>query len=230
MARSGVSACSGKPAREHSLAIRSSRATHNTKKLPPPHVRLQGSGDGIVPAHAGALAGPRAASVPMRISAKSRQYRNASRKRTCRGCQPGGVVTHCPANRTGSWNASMKLSTDRILTTHVGSLPRPDDLFELMLARMDGKPVDEKAYAERVRSRGAGQRAPAGRRRARRRQRRRDGQAELHHLRRVAPGRPGEARGQRGRARSPTRARRRFSRILPVRRSPSRSARGAAAR
>ena len=45
----------------------------------------------------------------------------------------------------------MKLSTDRILTTHVGSLPRPDDLFELMLARMDGKPVDEQAYAERVR-------------------------------------------------------------------------------
>jgi len=45
----------------------------------------------------------------------------------------------------------MKLSTDRILTTHVGSLPRPDDLFELMLDRMDGKPVDEKAYAVRVR-------------------------------------------------------------------------------
>ena len=45
----------------------------------------------------------------------------------------------------------MKLSTDRILNTHVGSLPRPEDLFELMLARMDGKPVDEKAYAERVR-------------------------------------------------------------------------------
>ena len=46
----------------------------------------------------------------------------------------------------------MKISTDRILTTHVGSLPRPDDLFELMLARMDGQPVDEKAYAERVRA------------------------------------------------------------------------------
>jgi len=45
----------------------------------------------------------------------------------------------------------VKTSTDRILTTHVGSLPRPDDLFELMLERMDGKPVDEKAYAERVR-------------------------------------------------------------------------------
>jgi 5-methyltetrahydropteroyltriglutamate--homocysteine methyltransferase len=46
----------------------------------------------------------------------------------------------------------MKSSTDRILTTHVGSLPRPDDLFEMMLARMDGKGVDEGAYAARVQS------------------------------------------------------------------------------
>jgi 5-methyltetrahydropteroyltriglutamate--homocysteine methyltransferase len=38
------------------------------------------------------------------------------------------------------------------LTTHVGSLPRPDDLFEMMLSKMDGNPVDEKAYAERVRN------------------------------------------------------------------------------
>ncbi len=44
----------------------------------------------------------------------------------------------------------MKLSVDRILTTHVGSLPRPDDLFDTMLARLDGNAVDEKAYAERV--------------------------------------------------------------------------------
>jgi 5-methyltetrahydropteroyltriglutamate--homocysteine methyltransferase len=46
----------------------------------------------------------------------------------------------------------MKRSVDRILTTHVGSLPRPNDLFETMLARMDGKAVDERAYAERVRA------------------------------------------------------------------------------
>jgi len=45
----------------------------------------------------------------------------------------------------------MKRSVDRILTTHVGSLPRPDDLFEMMLARMDGQPVDANRYAERVR-------------------------------------------------------------------------------
>ena len=44
----------------------------------------------------------------------------------------------------------MKSSTDRILTTHVGSLPRPDDLFDMMLARMDGKPVNAQAYAARV--------------------------------------------------------------------------------
>jgi 5-methyltetrahydropteroyltriglutamate--homocysteine methyltransferase len=46
----------------------------------------------------------------------------------------------------------MQRSTERIMTTHVGSLPRPDDLFELMLARMDGNAIDEQAYAERVRS------------------------------------------------------------------------------
>jgi 5-methyltetrahydropteroyltriglutamate--homocysteine methyltransferase len=44
----------------------------------------------------------------------------------------------------------MKLSTERLLTTHVGSLPRPDDLFEMMAARMDGQPVDDNVYAARV--------------------------------------------------------------------------------
>src|ERR1700722_12248327 len=51
-----------------------------------------------------------------------------------------------------SRNKKMQRSTERILTTHVGSLPRPDDLFELMLARMDGNAIDEQAYAERVRN------------------------------------------------------------------------------
>jgi 5-methyltetrahydropteroyltriglutamate--homocysteine methyltransferase len=34
---------------------------------------------------------------------------------------------------------------NRILTTHVGSLPRPDSLSSLLLARMTGKPYDEAA-------------------------------------------------------------------------------------
>jgi len=38
----------------------------------------------------------------------------------------------------------------RFLTTHVGSLPRPDDLIEIMFAREDGIPIDQTALAARV--------------------------------------------------------------------------------
>jgi 5-methyltetrahydropteroyltriglutamate--homocysteine methyltransferase len=40
----------------------------------------------------------------------------------------------------------MKRSTDRILSTHVGSLIRPDTLQEFLRAKQGGKPYDEKAY------------------------------------------------------------------------------------
>jgi len=40
----------------------------------------------------------------------------------------------------------MKRSTDRILTTHVGSLIRPQPLQEILRARQSGKPYDVKAY------------------------------------------------------------------------------------
>lgn len=46
----------------------------------------------------------------------------------------------------------MKRSTGRILTTHTGSLPRPEKLARLMLAREQGKPVDATLLAETVRS------------------------------------------------------------------------------
>ncbi len=39
----------------------------------------------------------------------------------------------------------MKRSTDRILTTHAGSLPRPQDVRELVTASSEGKPVDQEA-------------------------------------------------------------------------------------
>ena len=35
----------------------------------------------------------------------------------------------------------------RILTTHVGSLPRPDDLIQTMFAKQEGVPVDPVALA-----------------------------------------------------------------------------------
>lgn len=43
-------------------------------------------------------------------------------------------------------------STDRILTTHVGSLPRPEDLIQIMYAKEEGIPVDRTALAARVES------------------------------------------------------------------------------
>ena len=43
-------------------------------------------------------------------------------------------------------------STERFLTTHTGSLPRPDDLIRMMYAKEEGVPVDPAALAVRVRS------------------------------------------------------------------------------
>ena len=42
----------------------------------------------------------------------------------------------------------MKRSTDRILTTHVGSLIRPAALREFLAAKEAGKPFDAAAYAK----------------------------------------------------------------------------------
>jgi len=46
----------------------------------------------------------------------------------------------------------MKHSTDRILTTHAGSLPRPDDLLEMIVSKSRGAMLDEARYAGRIRA------------------------------------------------------------------------------
>ena len=46
----------------------------------------------------------------------------------------------------------MKRSSDRILTTHVGSLPRPADLLEMNDAKANGRPVDPAAWMARVKA------------------------------------------------------------------------------
>ena len=46
----------------------------------------------------------------------------------------------------------MPHSHDRFLTTHTGSLPRPDDLIRMMYAKEEGVPVDPAALAARVRT------------------------------------------------------------------------------
>ena len=43
-------------------------------------------------------------------------------------------------------------STERFLTTHTGSLPRPDDLIRIMHAKEEGVPVEGQALAARVRT------------------------------------------------------------------------------
>ena len=69
----------------------------------------------------------------------------------------------------------MKRSSNRILTTHVGSLIRPPALQDFLRAKQAGKPYDEKAYqacltdsvAEVVRHQAADRHRRAQRRRVR---------------------------------------------------------------
>ena len=44
----------------------------------------------------------------------------------------------------------MKHSTERILTTHTGSLPRPESLAQLMIAKEQGKTIDVKELTDNV--------------------------------------------------------------------------------
>jgi 5-methyltetrahydropteroyltriglutamate--homocysteine methyltransferase len=46
----------------------------------------------------------------------------------------------------------MRTSSDHILTSHVGSLPRPDELIEANRARTTGRPVDEHHFQENLRA------------------------------------------------------------------------------
>ena len=41
---------------------------------------------------------------------------------------------------------TIQQNTDRIQTTHIGSLPRPHDLLDLMKAKLSGQPYDQKKY------------------------------------------------------------------------------------
>jgi 5-methyltetrahydropteroyltriglutamate--homocysteine methyltransferase len=46
----------------------------------------------------------------------------------------------------------MKRSSERILTSHAGSLPRPDDVRAMLTAKHAGQPYDRAAFATRVRA------------------------------------------------------------------------------
>src|SRR5437660_3903367 len=53
--------------------------------------------------------------------------------------------------RSPAGRGSLKTSSDHILTSHVGSLPRPDDLIAANRAREAGEATDEGAFQEKLR-------------------------------------------------------------------------------
>ena len=64
------------------------------------------------------------------------------------------VQVEVPVVRRKGWRGSkrvMKLSADRILTTHTGSLPRPPDLVALLNSKELGESYDRAAFSGRVR-------------------------------------------------------------------------------
>src|SRR6185312_5601910 len=84
-----------------------------------------------------------------------------ARLRQCSGGRPlpmGEVKRACstahPWSPTMGWPRvrSMQRSSERFLTTHTGSLPRPDDLIRMMYAKEEGVPVDAAALAARIKS------------------------------------------------------------------------------
>lgn len=46
----------------------------------------------------------------------------------------------------------MKRSNERILVTHAGSLARPADLMEMLIAKEEGQPYDQELFSKRLRS------------------------------------------------------------------------------
>src|SRR6266498_2619526 len=66
-----------------------------------------------------------------------------------RASPTGSQATRREEGRDGG-QVPMKRSTQRFLTTHTGSLPRPEDLVRMMYAKEEGVPVEPAALAERV--------------------------------------------------------------------------------
>jgi 5-methyltetrahydropteroyltriglutamate--homocysteine methyltransferase len=56
----------------------------------------------------------------------------------------------CEHRKSRRLMARTQRSTERFLTTHTGSLPRPDDLVRAMFAKEEGVPVDPAALSQRI--------------------------------------------------------------------------------
>ena len=92
----------------------------------------------------------------------------------------------------------MKQSTDRILTTHVGSLARPHSLLDIMKEREFDRPYDAEALDREIADAVKDRVRQQVESRHRHRRRRRDEQGQLPRLR---EGSPRRLRGRHGRGR-----------------------------
>src|SRR3954449_6014130 len=63
-----------------------------------------------------------------------------------------GALTVLRTRNSRRGEQSMKRSTNRFLTTHMGSLARPDGLSAMLTAKDAGEPYDADALAKRVAS------------------------------------------------------------------------------
>src|SRR5689334_5347411 len=66
---------------------------------------------------------------------------------------PTAIISNCASGSERTrLEVAMQRSTERFLTTHTGSLPRPDDLVRMMYAKEEGVPVERHALAARIES------------------------------------------------------------------------------
>src|SRR4051794_35095531 len=52
--------------------------------------------------------------------------------------------------RSSEENMGIQNNTDRIQTTHIGSLPRPHELLDIMKAKLNNQPYDEREYEAKL--------------------------------------------------------------------------------
>src|SRR5258706_7165747 len=83
---------------------------------------------------------------PRRISS------DASGRRSTRGSRGIKPCVRMRPARGKIHGRCMRRGTERFLTTHTGSLPRPEDLVRMMYAKEEGVPVDHEALGARIRS------------------------------------------------------------------------------
>src|SRR5262245_58003504 len=93
--------------------------------------------------------------MPCAACATREPVANRCRSRTleARRWRPTTLPAFLPTIRvcTDGKGAPVKRSTDRVLTTHAGSLPRPDDVLAMVGARARGGFVDQSASRARLR-------------------------------------------------------------------------------